>query len=311
MKNKTFRTAALHMATVLTLAGLNTGSVSAMGFFDAEQQESLSANTSLPTSSLPTTAASNETFKTTEPVTTELPDKITRVFGRTDNTTDKKYYSFTAVRGQKVMIYNMPTKSQGPDWDVEYKIDGEWIHIPAGHSFISSYLTPNQKVLMRVSRSAGRPVVPDDYYAIEFGSAPYVNHGRTELSGDYQWYQPYFSGHLFAHNLSWRSTITDSTGHPLAGAVVNLVINRDETKPYKLFTKEYVTGPSGIINGSVRFDECIGTHRTPLVPAFDHPNTKMRVKYTAGHWSLSVRGNDAVGITDSTLTQYCSVDYFK
>jgi len=111
----------------------------------------------------------------------ELPDKLTRIYGRTNNENDEVYYSFTSVRGQKIMIHNMPTRAQGPDWNVEYKIDKEWIQVPVKHSYISPELLPNQKIIMRISRSPGMSIHAGDSYLVEFGSAPFINRKKHKL----------------------------------------------------------------------------------------------------------------------------------
>lgn len=125
MNNNTSRKNALHLATVLTFSGFITGPVSAM----AEQDTSLNFEMRSPVTETDA-KPSVKLLKSTEPGITELPDKLTRVFGRTDNENDKVHYSFTSIRGQRVMIYNLPTRAQGPDWNVEYKIDKDWIQVP-------------------------------------------------------------------------------------------------------------------------------------------------------------------------------------
>ena len=305
MKNNIFGKTTLHMAMALTLSSLNTGPVSAMGFFDTEDQDSV--NLKIESSNgAPTTDRSAELLTAAEPEIIELPDRINRIFAQPNDANDKVYYSFTSTRGQKVMIYNMRTMAEGPDWNVEYKIDGEWIQVPPDHSFISSELVPNQKVFMRVSRSAGKRVVTGDRSAIEFGSAPYVDSEKTEVSGDYQWFLTYFPAHLFKHQLSWRSRITDSKGHPIAGAVVHFIISADEDKPHKLVTKEYITDASGFIIDSMKFDECIGKNKTPPFVLDPKYKTEWKATYNTGYWQLAVRGNSPSDITPSTLTQLCS-----
>lgn len=307
MNNKISKTSALRITMALALSGLNGGTVSAMAFFDAEQHESLN----LKKSDIITVAdaePSGNPPKTVEPQITELPDKLTRVYGRTNSANDKIYYSFTSLRGQRVMIYNLPTRAQGPDWNVEYKIDKEWIQVPVKHSFISSDLQPNQKILMRISSSPGMIVDAGDTFVVEFGSAPYISRTRTELSGDYQWFLAYFHDHFFRHNLSWRTTIIDSKGLPVEGAMVHLVINPDEHEPNKVMIKEYITDSSGVISGNMRFDDCLGRHTTPPFTGILNTRLKWRATYNTGYWSFSVRGNDIGGIEPSPLTQMCSAD---
>jgi len=140
-------------------------------------------------------SAANQDEAAPNPPIIELPDKLTRVIGIPDNENDVKYYSFTSIRGQKVMIHNGRSRARGPDWTVEYKIEKEWVQVPPDHSFVSADLSPNQKVLMRVSSSPGMDFIAGDYFAIEFGSAPFINQKRTEISGDYQWFLVYFHDH--------------------------------------------------------------------------------------------------------------------
>lgn len=54
MKNRIFNTAALHMTIALTLIGLNSGFASAMGIFNAEQNESLNLESSYPIAAIET-----------------------------------------------------------------------------------------------------------------------------------------------------------------------------------------------------------------------------------------------------------------
>lgn len=307
MKNNTSKTTALHMAMMLTFIGFSSGPAGAMGFFGAEQNKPLN----LEMSDLITAMSGEppvEILKAAEPKIMELPDKLTRVFGRTNNENEKVHYSFTAARGQRVMIYNLPTRAEGPDWNVEYKIDKDWIQVPAKHSFISSELPPNQKVLMRISRSPGMTMETGDSYVVEFGSAPYIDRKRTVLSGDYQWFLPYFHDHFFRHSLSWRTLVTDSKGHPVEGAMVHLVLNPDEHQPHKLTIKEYITDPSGYISGNMRFDDCIGRNTTPPFTEALNSGLKWRATYNTGYWSFSVRGNDIGGLETSPLTQMCSAN---
>jgi hypothetical protein len=308
MKRSNTRTKILPLAVALVLGGLNLGPTHAMGFFDTAQHEALppEANDTSTASKTNELIKSAESEKLIEPATVELSDRITRVIDTLDDGISMRQYSFTSIRGQKVMIFNMKTKAQGPEWNVEYKINEEWVQVPTGRSFISSDLAPDQKVLMRVSRSVGMPVVAGDYYVIEFGSAPYIQRKRTQISGDYQWFLAYFHDHLFKHNLSWRTSVADSKGHPLGGAVVHFVLNRDEHDPYKVMTKEYVTDASGVVSGAMRFDECIGKYRTPPFTGLSDALTKWQATYNTGHWSFSVRGNDISDIKNSPLTQLCT-----
>lgn len=242
----------------------------------------------------------------------ELADKLTRIFGFPDNLHDVKYYSFTSIRGQKVMIYNRRSRSQGPDWNVEYKIDKEWVQVPPDHSFISADLSPNQKVLMRVSISPGMDFKAGDNFVVEFGSAPQIDRGRTVVSGDSDWFLVYFHDHLFRNELTWRTTVTDSKGYPVEGAMAHFVILPDEYKPHKITIKEYITDASGSISGKMRFDECIGNNRTPpFTGVFSDAKTKWRATYNTGYWHLSVRGNDAGSMSVSPLTQICSSNMVK
>jgi hypothetical protein len=105
MKNNTFKTNTLHLAMVLTFSGFINGAASAMGLADAEQNKSLNLEMNNPITATEV-APPAEIISIAKSKITELPDKLTRVHGRTNNEEDKAYYSFTSTRGQRVMIYN-------------------------------------------------------------------------------------------------------------------------------------------------------------------------------------------------------------
>ncbi|MEB0042006.1 MULTISPECIES: hypothetical protein [unclassified Pseudomonas] len=58
-----------------------------------------------------------------QPQYTVLPDKLNTMTGTLDNDLDVKYYTFTAVRGQKVMIHELGRTSANSPWKIEYKTD--------------------------------------------------------------------------------------------------------------------------------------------------------------------------------------------
>lgn len=141
---------------------------------------------------------------------------------------------------------------------------------------------------------------------VEFGSAPQIDRRLTEVSGDSDWFLAYFNDHLFRNELTWKTRVTDSKGHPMEGAMAHFVILPDVYKPHKITIKEYITDASGFISGKMKFDECIGKNRTPPFTGVFDATTKWRVTYNTGYWHLSVRGNDAGSMNVSPLTQICS-----
>lgn len=245
------------------------------------------------------TDTQNETVSS--PPIIEMADKLNTIIGTLDNDDDVKYYSFTAIRGQRVMIHDAQRGPRGSQWKIEYKIDSDWKPAPTFDSFISAKLLPQQQVLMRVSRANGVPVPPERRFHIEFGSAPFTSH--TSVSGDADQFAIYFSTHKFMREVQWAAGIEDSTGHPVEGATVEFLMKMETGSDV---VSQRTTGPSGGITEVVKLQDCFGTNTSkPFVGVYDF-KTRWEVSYNTGHWYISVRGNKSTGVSPVPLAHICS-----
>jgi hypothetical protein len=236
----------------------------------------------------------------------DLPDKINRLYDKLKNANEVKYYSFTALRGQKVMINDVLRGTEGTYWNVEYNIAGHWQPAPKYDSVITPLLTPGQKVQLRVSHLVGEPFHPDKYFHIDFGSAPYAHYVRIETvappTGSQFWTK------TFRDQIMWATNIRDSTGHLLEGATVNFVITADDQHPSNanMAESQRVTVTGGIVE-YVNFPACHGRQVTPIFTGVYDFINKWQVTYNTGHWHVSVRGNPAANSSPVPITQICTM----
>lgn len=236
---------------------------------------------------------------------TDLPDKINSIVDKLESAGDVKYYSFTALRGQKVMINDVLRGVEGSFWKIEYNIAGDWQSLPTSESVITASLTAGQKVNLRVSHPAGMLFQSDKYFNIDFGSAPYAHNIRIETEGPKT--GTYFMTSTFRDRIMWATNIRDSTGQLLEGATVDFVIRPDDQNLSNKVKSRRVTVTGGIVE-YVSFPACNGRHvTTPFTGVYDF-KTKWRATYNTGHWQVSVRGNPSTGISPGSITQICSMN---
>ncbi|MFJ3484149.1 hypothetical protein ACIPL1_12320 [Pseudomonas sp. NPDC090202] len=248
--------------------------------------------------------AGTQSAPAVNPQIVELPDKLNTVIGTLDSDDDVKYYSFTALRGQKVMIHDAQRGTKGSQWKIEYKIDGDWKPVPTFDSYISAKLQPQQPILMRISRAGGIVLPPGQRFHVEFGSAPFTSH--TRVSGDADQFAIYFSTHKFRHQVEWVAVIQDSTGHPVEGATVEFSMTMDHLGASPTVISKRTTGPSGGLAETLKLNDCQGTKTSqPFVGVYDF-KTKWQVSYNTGHWHISVQGNKSTGVRPVPLAHICS-----
>jgi len=299
MNNLNFKKTLLATSLLLALSGLYGSTVSATP--DCDPNNSEQANTAESGSDLDLTGALTEAA---ELKIIDLPDKINSLIDKPATASDMKHYSFTALRGQKVMIHDVLRGTEAPYWNIEYNVTGNWQPVPKHESLITPLLTVGQKVQIRVSHPVGGPIHPDRKFHIDFGSAPYAHNIRIETEGPTTGSQ--FWTTTFRDRIMWATNIRDSTGHLLEGATADFVITDDEQNPANEVTSQRVTVTGGIVE-YVRFSGCNGRHVTPHFTGVDDFTTKWQVTYNTGHWHVSVRGNPATGSSPVPITQICSM----
>jgi hypothetical protein len=300
MNNRTLKKTMLSTSLTLALSGLQ-GSI-ALATPACYPDNNVIVNTPEINSSQDISGAPTEN---TEVQINELPDKINRVFDKLENADEVKYYSFTALRGQKVMINDVLRGAEGSYWKIEYNITGNWQTVSKFAPLITASLTAGQKVQLRITHPAGVRVQSDKHFHIDFGSAPYAHNVRIETEGPKT--GTYFWTSTFRDRIMWATNIRDSTGQLLEGATVDFVINADDQNPANKVTSQRVTTTGGIVE-YVSFPACSGRHvTTPFTGVYDF-KTKWRATYNTGHWKVSVRGNPSTGISPVSITQICSMN---
>jgi hypothetical protein len=179
----------LLMALTFSCIATTANPVNAMPFPNAQVQEAkISAKKGI--------EKKEDTAVPIEPQSTVLPDGLNTIIDTLENPQDVKHYSFTAVRGQKVMVYEVRQSPEKSPWKIEYKIDQIWNAIPHKPPYVTPTLTPQQQVHIKVSRDLTKALQSGEHYEIEFGSAPRpMNH---KVSGNADRYSIRFGVHKFA-----------------------------------------------------------------------------------------------------------------
>ncbi|MDD1967423.1 hypothetical protein NPS29_19010 [Pseudomonas putida] len=300
MNSHAYKKTAIAASLLLTLTGL----FSTMACADpaCDPDETRASNTS---ESTPTQVSSDEFVEPTDAQLTELPDKINRIFDKLETAGDVKYYSFTALRGQKVMVNHVQQGDERSHWKVEYNIGDKWQPAPTFDSLITPSLTVGQKVKLRISHQKGLSFKPNNFFHIDFGSAPYAHNIRIETRGPRT--GTYFSTTTFRDQIEWATNIRDSTDEYLEGATVDFILQPDNQNPSTTIRSQRVTIGGGGIVQYIDFPSCVGRHSTaPFTGVYDNIR-KWRAGYNTGHWYVTVRGNPNTGISPVPITQICTI----
>jgi hypothetical protein len=230
----------------------------------------------------------------TEPVAIDLPDELNKIRGSLEIGEVAKYYSFTAIRGQKVMIREIRYNDQPSPWKIEYKIGQEWRTLPSQESYITEDLPPQQKVQMRISNDPGKRVPLGTAYELEFGSAPHLRDNKIVGEGDK--YAIHFNVYKFVSRFEWTVYVRDSKGHPVKGATVELDMDIDDESPSGSVRFQAVSNTAGYIYKPLSLPPCVGKNTTaPFVGVYDF-KTKWQLTYNTGSWVMHPLGHPNGGI---------------
>lgn len=250
-----------------------------------------------------------EIIAAVEPVPVVLPDELNKIIGRMEAGPETHYYSFTAIRGQKVMIREIRYDGRQSPWKIEYKIDQEWKTVTPNKSQVTEALVPRQQVLVRISNDPNHAGPQAKAYQLELGSAPYLRNLR--IAGDADRYAIRFMSANFINTFDFYIQVRDSTGHPIKEATIELVMNLDDESPYGLKVYELISNQGGAITTTLNLPPCIGRYTTePFVGVWDF-KTLWRLTYNTGSYYISPRGNEDGGVGSEggdkvPLTHICS-----
>ncbi|MBX8530662.1 hypothetical protein K5D32_13390 [Pseudomonas cichorii] len=211
----------------------------------------------------------------------ELPDKLNTIIDSLANDADVKYYSFTAIRGQRVLI-NQINPENSP-WLIEYKESDTWKTKHGDEAFATPNMNPGQQVQIRVSKKSYRNIKKDEHYKILFGSAPRL--ADTEVTGDVEHFNTQFGKHRAYRVLNWQTRIVDYKGHPLEGVRVTLELNTNQNSNSKNILSQGISNKSGFFRTSLALPECQGEDRTEPFWLWQYGfRTKWQLTYNTGYW---------------------------
>ncbi|MFC3030987.1 hypothetical protein ACFOEE_00380 [Pseudoalteromonas fenneropenaei] len=196
---------------------------------------------------------------------TILPDKQNTISANIDNIFDFDYYVFQSVRGQDLLL-ELQDKNNSDEFVLEVYNGGSWITIPANSRQPIKQLQPNQNVLVRVSGNPNLAANPANYYGLTFGSIV-ASFSANLVSGEsgveripYSAFSnPYLTTQAYK-KLTWRVTLQDSTGQPVAGAKAKFRLIRDFENiadmqhPYEDF--DVLSNNIGVASGTIDLGSC-------------------------------------------------------
>lgn len=161
------------------------------------------------------------TLRAETPGVVVLSDKIHDITQTLENTSAVHQYSFTAIRGQNVLLAT-PGSQYDKFWKVEYQVDGgEWKRKPYAGAYNISDLNPGSQVNVRVLAVDGANF-ESTKYRIVLGSFPHMNYdlldeqGILPISAFQQDVEAFLATQAFKE-VTLEATFTDSKAYPLEG----------------------------------------------------------------------------------------------
>jgi len=185
------------------------------------------------------------------------------------------FYSFVAVRGQKVMLANPINNDVPVHWEVEYFENDEWKKL-IGNLKVFQGLEPGAEVNVRISHKKDQPhsMLP---YTLVFGSSPVLKEYR--LSDQYRmkripsgFTQPSFLPVQGSIAAELEASFTDSVGVPLKGAIGRFVLDLKESR-IRPVVEWVVSDAEGRVSKTVSFERCYGGRESGEINYFYGPGT--------------------------------------
>ncbi|MBX8529712.1 hypothetical protein K5D32_08580 [Pseudomonas cichorii] len=189
---------------------------------------------------------------------TVLSDRIHQIEQILQSVTSVDRYSFTAVRGQDVLLATPGGGISNRVWKIEYQVDGgawQLKKYDGPEAFRS--LKPGARVNIRVLASDG---VRFDKagYNIVFGSYPHMRYDLHDEEGllkiPYGLTKPPFLATQAFTKALLEGTFTDSKAYPLEGGVMNFELEPHEG--LESIPKSFTSDAEGRISELIEFDRC-------------------------------------------------------
>jgi len=228
--------------------------------------------------------------ETTKPVHTALPDKLNHIVSSITSATGVHYYSFKAVRGQKLLVAWNEGVAVPPSVQFEYYSNGQWNAKQLVGPLVFSSIKAGQELVVRFSHKQDMPFVPGQKYDIFIGSYPVLK--RYELKGE-PGVLKIPSGYS---DLSWNAVqaytdvtmegfFTDTKDFPLEGAVARLKVELDQSR-IPLINHDATSDSTGKILALVTMGRCAGGYEARDFTHYDHGSNTWRSYYYEGSWLI-------------------------
>ena len=208
---------------------------------------------------VPDAQQETSTLRAETPGVVVLSDKIHEITQTLESTSAVHQYSFTAIRGQNVLLAT-PGSQYDKLWKVEYQVDGgEWKRKPYAGAYKISDLNPGSQVNVRVSAVDGANF-ESTKYRIVFGSFPHMNYDLLNEKGilPISAFQPYLEGFLATQafkEATLEATFTDSKAYPLEGGQLRFSLTTGTKEEiHEIFTSD----KEGKISRLIEFNRCEG-----------------------------------------------------
>ncbi|MEX6664414.1 hypothetical protein [Pseudomonas sp. W2-17] len=225
----------------------------------------------------------------------ESPSKVSGVVALTDALHVKKevlvspddvhYYSFTSVRGQKVVVARSHDFSDDVFWDIEVLDDGKWQLLPE-KTMVFSGLEPGSQIQIRVSYKKGAVFVPQPY-GIVFGSYPVLKefklrdqYGIKRIPSGHT--QPAFLLVQGYTEANIEAYFVDSLDTPLKGAMGRLDMSLAESR-IKPISRDVVSDENGRVTEVVSFERCYGGRESGDINYIYGPGTWRSYYYVGSY----------------------------
>jgi len=222
----------------------------------------------------------------TAEVAAVLSDKLHQINRALENPAAVHSYSFTAVRGQDVLLAT-PSAGYNKQWRAEYRVDtGEWKVKHYGSAEKIAGLKPGSQVSVCIVATPSAQFDKTDYRLV-LGSFPrmrYDLHNEKDfLPIPYGFTKPEFLATQAFKEALLEASFTDSKGVALEGGVLYFVLELNSKLKIK---KTLISDKEGRISDLIEFPRCEGGWLAVFVHYSNGKHT-WSTRYHAGTYSAA------------------------
>ncbi len=219
--------------------------------------------------------------------TVALSDKIHQISQTLDSVSAVHHYSFTALRGQNVLL-TTPGSHYNKLWTVDYQVDdGAWTPKRFSGAERISGLKSGAQVKVRVRAVDGVGFEKAEY-KIVFGSFPHMSYdlhnekGILEISAIQKNREGFFATQGFKE-ATLEASFTDSKAYPLEGGLLGFVLT---TGSGEVVPRVFESDKHGRIATLIEFKRCEGGWLADDVyENVEKARHTWSTRYQVGHYS--------------------------